>query len=104
MDKRYRFLMDLHLQAPERPKKIFRLRAVTARLKAILLESTDKVFWVQAQLVPGKAHQRGGHFYGEFVEVDPAGKQVAKIRVVIWRAEYEKIRVKLLADGQADAL
>lgn len=82
----------------------FRLRSVTTRLKAILLDATKKDFWVQAQLVSDKGNRRGGHFYGELVDIDDNGQTVAKMRVVIWRAEYEKIRQKLLDDGQPDAL
>jgi hypothetical protein len=36
---------------PAQPPKIFRLRAVTARIQEIILEVTTKKFWVRADLV-----------------------------------------------------
>jgi OB-fold nucleic acid binding domain len=72
------------------------------RLKNILLESTKKTFWVRAQLVSGSS--KGGHFYGELVDIGDRGETIAKMRVMIWRAEYEKIRQKLIDDGQPDTL
>jgi exodeoxyribonuclease VII large subunit len=88
---------------PAQPK-IHRLRSVTARLKTLLLDATKKTFWVRAQLVSDKGNRQGGHFYGELVDIDDNGQTLAKMRVVIWRAEYQKIRQKLLDDGQPDAL
>jgi exodeoxyribonuclease VII large subunit len=83
---------------------IFRLRSVTERLKYILLESTKKSFWVRAQLVSEKGARKAGHFYGELVDVGDGGETVAKMRAVIWRAEYEKIRRKLIDAGQPETL
>ena len=94
--------MDPTSQITPGPIKIHRLRSVTERLKNILLESTKKTFWVRAQLVSGGS--KGGHFYGELVDIGDRGETVAKMRVMIWRAEYEKIRQKLIDDGQPDTL
>ena len=52
------------------PPKIFRLRAVTARIKDIILDVTTKKFWVQAHLVISKGGVRSGHFYCELVDID----------------------------------
>jgi exodeoxyribonuclease VII large subunit len=84
--------------------RIFRLRAITGRLKSILLDATQKQFWVRAQLVPDKVNRMRGHFYGELADIDEDGRTVAKMRAVIWRGEYERIKQKLADDGQPDAL
>jgi exodeoxyribonuclease VII large subunit len=96
--------MEASPQNSTEQPKAFRLRSVTARLKDILLESTRKIFWVRAQLVPDKGNRRSGHFFGELVDVDDNGQTVARMRVVIWRAEYETVKQKLINDGQPDAL
>ncbi len=96
--------MESNLRDSSVQPKIHRLRVVTARLKALLLDATKKNFWVRAQLVSNKGNRQGGHFYGELVDIDDNGQTLAKMRVVIWRAEYQKIRQKLLDDGQPDAL
>ncbi len=96
--------MEAKLQNTPAQPKAHRLRSVTAGLKALLLDATKKSFWVRAQLVSDKVNRYGGHFYGELMDIDDNGQTLAKMRVVIWRAEYQKIRQKLLDDGQPDAL
>jgi len=95
-------IMERTSQTTPGPIKIYRLRSVTDRLKNILLDSTRKTFWVRAQLVAGG--NKGGNFYGELVDVGDRGETVAKMRVMIWRADYEKIRQKLIDEGQPDTL
>src|SRR6202040_2494789 len=95
--------MGLPQCTPEQVK-IFPLRAITARLKSILLDATNKQFWVRAQLVPDKVNRTSGHFYGELVDIDEDGRTVAKMKIVIWRAEYERIKQKLSDGGQPEAL
>ncbi len=87
-----------------KPRKIFRLKDVTSRLRAILLEASAKQFWVRAQFIPDRGAKRTGHCYGNLVEVDPSGRTVAKMRAVIWEADFERIQETLRAQGQADAL
>lgn len=96
--------MDAHSPQPASPPKIFPLRAVTARIKAILLEATTRRFWVRAHLVSKQAGFRSGHFYCELVETDGGGRQVAKISAVIWKSSFDVINRKLQAAGAEDAL
>ena len=53
--------------ALSQPPRIFRLAAVTGRIRDLLLEVSAKRFWVRAQLVARSA-ARSGHFYGELLE------------------------------------
>ena len=55
--------------ALSQPPRIFRLAAVTGRIRDLLLEVSAKRFWVRAQLVARSA-ARSGHFYGELLDVD----------------------------------
>lgn len=80
-------------------RTVFQLADVTRRIGDLLLEATRKRFWVRAQLVVGRRGVRAGHFYCELVEVDDAGRQVAKIDAVIWRSTYEPLRRRLVARG-----
>lgn len=81
------------------PKKIFQLRAVTARIKEILSPVTEKQFWVRAHLVTRQGNAvRGGHFYGELVDYED-NKQVAKLRVTMWRNVYTMVVDKLNKAG-----
>ena len=85
---------------PEIPKTIFPLRAVTQRLKEVLVDVESKRFWVQAQFVPdGSGKRRNGHCYGCLVEYDEDGQPAAQMRVVIWRSYYERIEHKLREAG-----
>jgi exodeoxyribonuclease VII large subunit len=99
---RYSSGMESTSQNTAGPIKICRLRSVTNRLQEILLDYTKKQFWVRAQLVSGIS--KGGHFYGELVDVGERGETVAKMRAMIWRDQYEKIQKKLIKEGQPDAL
>jgi exodeoxyribonuclease VII large subunit len=94
--------MDTPQYRPD-PAKPFRLRAVTARLKSILLDAESKQIWVRAQLVV-KRVSANGYLHGELVDIDEYGRTVAKMNVVIWRDELVRIKQKLAADGQPDAL
>lgn len=85
------------------PPKIFRLAAVTSRIRDLLLEVSAKRFWVRAQLVARSA-ARSGHFYGELLDVEEDGQTVAKMSAVIWRSNLEAIRRKLEISGVAELL
>lgn len=85
------------------PPRIFRLAAVTGRIRDLLLEVSSKRFWVQAQLVARSA-ARSGHFYGELLDVEESGQTVAKMNAVIWRSNLEVIRRKLEIAGAAELL
>ena len=80
------------------PPRIFRLAAVTGRIRDLLLEVSAKRFWVRAQLVARSA-ARSGHFYGELLDVDDDGQTVAKMTAVIWRSQVAAIRRKLESSG-----
>jgi exodeoxyribonuclease VII large subunit len=96
--------MNESIAPSARPPTIFPLRAVTARIKSILLEATRKAFWVRAHLIVKRGGQGGGHFYCELVDLDEEGKPVAKIAAVIWRSKYVAISQKLRDAGVPDAL
>lgn len=84
--------------------KIFPLSAVTKRIKEVLLDVGEKCFWVKGHLIVAKGGGvKGGHFYGEMVEYTN-GKQIAKLRVNMWRPQYEKVVEKLLRSGVANPL
>jgi exodeoxyribonuclease VII large subunit len=86
------------------PPKIYRLSKVTARIREIILEVTGTQFWVQAHLVVSKGGPKAGHFYCELVELDAAGRQVARMRAVAWRSQYEVICRKLKQAGLTNVL
>lgn len=89
------------MSEPESPSpRIFRLRDVAQRLQEVLLPVTAKQFWLRAQLVPDKVRTSGGHFYGQLVEKDADGSDVAKIRVTIWKRDLERIEAQLRARGE----
>ena len=90
---------------PEPPAKFFRLRAVTKRLKQLLVEVEAKRFWVRAQCVPESGGcLTTGHFYCSLVDNDDRGNPAARMRAVIWRADRERIERKLQQAGQQQAL
>jgi exodeoxyribonuclease VII large subunit len=85
------------------PPRIFRLAAVTTRIRDLLLEVSARRFWVRAQLVARSA-ARSGHFYGELLDVENDGQTVAKMSAVIWRSNLEVIRRKLEIAGASELL
>ena len=90
---------------PEPPAKVFQLRAVTRRLKDLLVEVEAKRFWVRAQCVPESGGRLStGHFYCSLVDNDDRGKPAARMRAVIWRTDRERIERKLQQAGQQQAL
>ena len=89
---------------PAQPPRIYKLRAVTARIKEILLETTTKRFWVQAHLVSKQAGFSSGHFYCDLVETDDRGRQVSKMGAVIWKSTLDVINRKLQREGHDDIL
>lgn len=82
------------------PPRIFRLQDVTKRLREVLLPVTAKQFWLRAQLVPEKTRSSGGHYFGQLVEKDDKGRDVAKIRVMIWKNDVERIEDTLRTRGE----
>jgi exodeoxyribonuclease VII large subunit len=97
--------MSLSAAQPNSEVKTCRLRQITGRLRAILLEKVqDKRFWVRAQLVVGKGGLKAGHCYCELVDSDEDGEVVAKMRAVIWRSKYELLNRKCTEAGHPDAL
>lgn len=80
--------------------RLFRLSEVTNRLRDILLPVTARKFWVRAQFVPDRNRAPGGHIYGQLVESDDFGKDVARLRVTIWKSDFERIEETLRARGQ----
>lgn len=80
--------------------RLFRLSEVTTRLRDVLLPVTAKRFWVRAQFVPDRNRAPGGHIYGQLVESDDLGKDIARLRVTIWKSDFERIEETLRARGQ----
>ena len=85
------------------PPQIFRLSAVTSRIRDLLLEVTVRRFWVRAQLV-ARGPARSGHFYGELLDVDDDGQTVAKMNAIIWKSTLLAIRRKLELAGCPELL
>jgi exodeoxyribonuclease VII large subunit len=90
-------------EAVPSPPQIFRLAAVTARIRDLLLEISVRRFWVRAQLV-ARGPARSGHFYGELLDVDDDGQTVAKMNAIIWKSTLQQIRRKLELAGCGDLL
>lgn len=86
------------------PDRIYHLHDITSLISDSLLELSENEFWVQAQLIADRGALRSGHYYSELMEVDEAGKQVARIRIIIWRQNYIRISRKLSEAGVPDAL
>ncbi len=75
-------------------RRAFSLSEVTTRLNKIITEKTEgKTFWVQAEISSGKIHQKTGHFYCDFIESEN-GRQVAKMRGMIWESKLTMIQNK----------
>ncbi len=91
------------MSTAERPPTVFRLAAVTGRIRDMLLEVTARRFWVRGQLV-ARGPARSGHFYGELLDLDELGRTLAKMNLVIWRSSLVGIRRKLELAGTADVL
>jgi exodeoxyribonuclease VII large subunit len=72
--------------------RFFSLSEVTGRIDAILRPHIGKEFWVKAEVSSGR--ERGGSFYCDLVELDGAGKIVAKMSCTIWRRDLAGIRKK----------
>jgi len=85
-------------------RKVYRLSVVTTRIRDLLLEATKTQFWVKALFVPDKGRGTGGHCYGNLVEQDDNGAQVAKLRAVIWKADLQRIERVFSEHGLKDAL
>ncbi len=90
-------------QRPSPPNKIFSLRAITRRLKELLVEVEAKQFWVRAQFVPENGF-RAGHLYCSLVDNDDTGSTVARMRAVIWKSDRERIENKLRQANQEQLL
>lgn len=73
-------------------------------MKELLLDFSYQKYWVRAQLLIDRGGLKGGHFYCELLDVDQKGTQTAKMRAVIWRAEYQRIIKKLQQLGVNDIL
>ena len=72
--------------------RFFSLSEVTGRIDAILRPHIGKEFWVKAEVSSGR--ERGGSFYCDLVELDGAGKIVAKMSCTIWRRDLAAIKRK----------
>ena len=77
--------------------KFFSLAEVTARIEAILQPHIGRLFWVKAEISSGR--ERGGSFYCDLVELDGAGKIVAKVSCTIWRRDLAAIKRKFQDAG-----
>jgi hypothetical protein len=70
--------MTASVAQPVQPPKVYRLRALTGRIGQIILEVTAMRFWVRAHPIFNKGEAQAGHFYRELVDLDDAGRQVAR--------------------------
>jgi len=86
------------------PNRRYRLSEITTLIKESLLELSKNEFWVQGQLIADRGALRSGHYYGELVDVDEVGNQIAKIRITIWKQNYIQLNEKLREAGMPDAL
>jgi exodeoxyribonuclease VII large subunit len=82
----------------------YNLREITSLIKESLLDLSGNEFWVQAHLIADRGALRSGHYYGELMDIDEAGNQIARIRITIWRHNYNRIIEKLHEAGMPDAL
>jgi exodeoxyribonuclease VII large subunit len=72
--------------------RFFSLSEVTGRISSILQPHIGRPFWVKAEISSGR--ERGGSFYCDLVELDEAGKIIAKMSCTVWRRDLEAIRKK----------
>ena len=79
-------------------KKIIRLSAIANRIGQIINEKTSgKRFWMKAEV--SSSHQNAnGHTYFDFVEMQH-GRQVAKLRGMIWRDDRARIEKEFAQAG-----
>lgn len=84
--------------------KIYRLSDITNRVKKLLLNFSYEKYWIKAHLLIDRGGLKGGHFYCELLDIDQNGNQVAKMRAVIWRPDYQKIAKKLQEPGLGEIL
>ena len=79
-------------------KKILRLSAIANRIGQIINEKTSgKRFWMKAEV--SSSHQNAnGHTYFDFVEMQH-GRQVAKLRGMIWRDDRARIEKEFAQAG-----
>jgi exodeoxyribonuclease VII large subunit len=94
----------ISLASNKQPVKIYRLLDISTSVKDLLLDLSYQKFWIKAQLITNRGGLKNGHFYCELVDVDPRGNQVAKMRAMIWRPDYQKIKTKLQHLGVTEAL
>ena len=79
-------------------KKVLRLSAIANRIGQIINEKTSgKRFWMKAEV--SSSHQNAnGHTYFDFVEMQH-GRQVAKLRGMIWRDDRIRIEKEFAQAG-----
>ena len=79
-------------------KKVLRLSAIANRIGQIINEKTSgKRFWMKAEV--SSSHQNAnGHTYFDFVEMQH-GRQVAKLRGMIWRDDRARIEKEFAQAG-----
>lgn len=56
--------------------------------------------WVIAEL--SDVQVRGGHFYADLIQKDPAGRTVARMRANLWASSYPRLRQKYILERQED--
>jgi exodeoxyribonuclease VII large subunit len=78
-------------------RKFYSLSQVAAGVRKHLENAIDKRFWLRAEISSGR--ERQGAFFGELVETDDSGKQVAKMQTRIWSRELSAIRRKFQQAG-----
>lgn len=56
--------------------------------------------WIIAEL--SDVSVRGGHFYADLIQKDPAGRTVARMRANLWANQYSHLRRKFFQERQDD--
>ncbi|HAL53812.1 MAG TPA: exodeoxyribonuclease VII large subunit, partial [Sphingobacterium sp.] len=71
-------------------KTIFSLLEVSRSIQKTLAERYKSLYWIKAEMNKLNHYTHSGHCYPELVEKQ-AGKIVAEIRSILWKADYNRI-------------
>lgn len=72
------------------------LYELNSRIRGILEDTMDQVYWVHGELSEGRQGP-GGHFYGELIERDEESDTVvARARINIWARTYSILSLRFL--------
>lgn len=80
-------------------RSYYRLSQITRRIGKLLAPAVQSEFWLRAEI--GSGTERNGAFYGELIETDREGKQIARLSCRIWRDDLTTIK-RRFADAGLD--